>query len=453
MEKKQQRTIMAVVITTAFITTFTGSALNLSIPDIGRQFDISAGLAGWLITGYTLAVAAFSVPSGRIADVTGRKTVLAAGIMIFTVCCIAAVFSMSVFMLLAARILQGAGAAMIFSTNTAVLISSFPEKKRGRVLGCSMAATYAGLSAGPALGGFLNYNFGWKSIFILTGVLGAAAFFAAAFGIRGEKREPRVHSLDLKGNLLYVTFIVFLMYGLSETGKGVLPILLAVLGAVFGVLFVVRESKSRDPAVNVAMFREKPGYAFSNISALLNYGATFAIGYLVSIYLQVIMGFSSQSAGFIMISQPAMMAALSPLAGKFSDRLSPFRMASAGMAFCAAGTGILIFAGPDTGLAPVFAALIVSGFGFSLFSSPNTNAVMSFVKEEDYGVASSILATMRSVGNTLSMVIVTAIINGFMDGVTLSEAPPDVLIKVTRISFAVFTAVCTGGIFLSLKRK
>ena len=127
MEKKQQRTIMAVVITTAFITTFTGSALNLSIPDIGRQFDISAGLAGWLITGYTLAVAAFSVPSGRIADVTGRKTVLAAGIMIFTVCCIAAVFSMSVFMLLAARILQGTGAAMIFSTNTAVLISSFPE--------------------------------------------------------------------------------------------------------------------------------------------------------------------------------------------------------------------------------------------------------------------------------------------------------------------------------------
>ena len=453
MEKKQQRTIMAVVITTAFITTFTGSALNLSIPDIGRQFDISAGIAGWLITGYTLAVAAFSVPSGRIADVTGRKTVLAAGIMIFTVCCIAAVFSMSVFMLLAARILQGTGAAMIFSTNTAVLISSFPEEKRGRALGCSMAATYAGLSAGPALGGFLNYNFGWRSIFILTGVLGAAAFFAAAFGIRREKPEPRSRSLDFKGNLLYAAFIVFLMYGLSETGKGVLPILIAVLGVVFGVLFAVRESRIPDPAVKLAMFREKPGYAFSNISALLNYGATFAIGYLVSIYLQVVMGFSSQSAGFIMIAQPAMMAVLSPLAGKFSDRLSPFRMASAGMAFCAAGTGILIFAGTDTGLAPVIAALLVSGFGFSLFSSPNTNAVMSFVKEEDYGVASSILATMRSVGNTLSMVIVTVIFNGFMEGVTLADASPDVLIKVTRISFAVFTAVCTAGIFLSLKRK
>lgn len=162
MEKNQQRAIITVVIITAFITTFTGSALNLSVPDIGDQFGVSAGTVGWLITGYTLAVAAFSVPLGRLADITCRKTVLVAGIVIFVVCCAAAVFSVSMVMLLAVRIIQGIGASMIFSTNTAVLISAFPGERRGRVLGYSLASTYVGLSAGPVIGGFLNYNFGWK---------------------------------------------------------------------------------------------------------------------------------------------------------------------------------------------------------------------------------------------------------------------------------------------------
>ena len=179
-EKTQQRITVAVVVITAFITTFTGSALNLSVPDIGAQFGVSANFVGWLVTGYTLAVAAFSVPLGRLADITCRKTVLVTGIIIFVACCIAAVFSVSMTMLLAVRIVQGIGAAMIFSTNTAILISVFPGNMRGRVLGYSLAATYTGLSAGPVVGGFLNYNLGWRSIFILTGVLGIAALLAAA---------------------------------------------------------------------------------------------------------------------------------------------------------------------------------------------------------------------------------------------------------------------------------
>ena len=451
MDKSKQRTIIAVVIITAFITTFTGSALNLSIPDIGEEFGVNAGLVGWLVTGYTLAVAAFSVPLGRLADITCRKTVLVTGIVIFVACCIAAVFSMSMIMLLAVRIVQGIGAAMIFSTNTAVLISAFPEEMRGRVLGYSLASTYVGLSAGPVIGGFLNYNLGWKSIFILTGALGAIAFFAALLKLPREKAELRGKRFDLAGNLMYVAFIVLLMYGLSEIGTGIAAAASAVMGAALGVLFVRHEAKAQEPAVDVIMFKENSGYAFSNISAMLNYGATFAVSYLISIYLQVVMGYSSQTAGLIMISQPIIMAALSPVTGRFSDKLSPFKMSSMGMAFCAAGTCIFIFIGQNTPLAVIIAALIVTGFGFSLFSSPNTNAVMSCVQKEDYGVASSILATMRSIGNTLSMVIVTVIVTGFIADIPLAEAPVHVLVKVIRISFSVFTGICTVGIFISLK--
>lgn len=454
----EQKVVIAVVVITAFVTTFTGSALNLSVPDIGEQFGVSANFVGWLVTGYTLAVAAFSVPLGRLADITCRRTVLVTGIIIFVACCIAAVFSVSMTMLLGVRILQGIGAAMIFSTNTAILISAFPGNMRGRVLGYSIAATYTGLSAGPVVGGFLNHNLGWRSIFILTGVLGAAALIIAVMKLPKQESEDKKKPFDALGNATFVAFIVLIMYGLSEIGSSgmgsvMISIALTVLGMLFGVLFVRHELKIPEPAVNVRLFRENIGYAFSNLSALLNYSATFAISYLISIYLQVVMGYSSQTAGLIMIFQPAVMAVLSPAAGRISDRVSPFKMSSLGMIFCAAGACIFIFVHEGTSLFLIILALIITGLGFSLFSSPNTNAVMSCVEKEDYGVASSILATMRSIGHTMSMVIVTIIVTKYMGNAALADAEPATLVKVIHTSFIIFTIICGVGAFISLKRK
>lgn len=447
------RMTVLTVVMTAFITTFTGSALNLSIPDIGEEMGADAGFVGWLITGYTLAVAAFSVPAGRLADITCRKTVLVWGLVIFEASCLAAMVSVSMAMLLTARIAQGIGASMIFSTNTAVLISAFPENLRGKVLGYSLASTYVGLSAGPVAGGFLNHNFGWRSVFIFTGILGIGALIAACSGLASEKAENREKSMDIKGCVLYCVFIVLLMYGLSEAGKGSWTPAAALVGAAFGAVFVVHELRADDPAVNVRLFTENRGYGFSNLAALMNYGATFAISYLISIYLQVAAGYSSQTAGLIMISQPVVMAALSPAAGRLSDRFSPFGMSSAGMALCAMGTCIFIFTDEDTELWIIIAALVITGLGFALFSSPNTNAVMSCVKKEDYGVASSVLATMRSIGHTLSMVTVTVIVTALAPGAQLADVAADTLIKIINVSFTVFAAICAAGVFISLKRK
>ena len=458
-EKDLRRAVITVVVITAFITTFTGSALNLSIPDIGSQFGASAGRMGWLVSGYTLSVAAFSVPFGRLADITSRRNVLIAGIALFVACCIAALLSGSMAMLLISRVMQGVGAAMIFSTNTAVLISAFPGEQRGRALGYSLASTYVGLSAGPVIGGALNHNFGWRSIFVFIGILGVVALAAALMKLPAEKRtEPHSpgagrRSFDAAGNVIYMISIFLLMYGLSEAGNGAVYIAVAAAGAAAGIIFVSHEMKSADPVVDIRLFRENKGYAFSNLSAMLNYGATFAISYLISIYLQVVMGYSSQTAGLIMIFQPLIMALLSPVAGRLSDRFSPFRMSSLGMALCAAGTFMFIFTGLQTHLVFIIASLVVTGLGFAMFSSPNTNAVMSCVEKEDYGVASSILATMRSIGHTFSMVIVTITVTVLASDMALADVPADVLIKVIRVSFIVFTAICIAGVFISLKRE
>lgn len=451
--EKEQKTTIFVVITTAFITTFTGSALNLSIPDMGQYFHVSASFVGWLVTAYMLTVAALSVPFGRIADLTCRKRILVIGILIFSLSSAAAVFGFSMWMLILLRITQGIGGAMIFSTNTAVLISAFPGKERGKVLGYSIASTYVGLSAGPVAGGFLNYNLGWRSIFAVTAAISIIVLVIAWSKLPGSDCEHKERGFDIPGNVLYIGMIVLTMYGLSELRMQLLPIALLVCGLALGVIFVIHELKTADPVVQVRIFKQNIAYSFSNLAALLNYGATFAIGYLMSIYLQVVMGYSSQAAGLILIVQPGLMAVLSPYAGRLSDRISPFKLASFGMGLCAAGVLICAFVGLKTPLWAVIAALTITGIGFAFFSSPNTNAVMACVEQQDYGVASSILATMRSIGHTSSMVIVTVIVGRYMGNKALTDAEPALLIKTMHTAFLIFAVICTAGVFISLKRK
>lgn len=452
--EKEQKTTIFVVVTTTFITTFTGSALNLSIPDMGSDFHASAGSVGWLITAYMLTVSALSVPFGRIADLTGRKRILVTGILIFSLSSAGAVFGFSMWMLILLRIAQGIGGAMIFSTNTAVLISSFSEKDRGKVLGYSIASNYVGLSAGPVAGGFLNYHLGWRSIFVLTALAG---FTVLAIAWRKLPKDQSAAGSDMgydaAGNLFYIGMIVLTMYGLSEFALRPAPLAITAGGLVMGLLFIWHELKIKSPVIQLRIFKNDPAYSFSNLAALINYGAVFAVGYLMSVYLQVVMGCSSQTAGIILIVQPALMAVLSPYTGRLSDRRSPFKLASLGMGICAAGVLMFAFVGETAPLWKIIGALLVTGTGFAFFSSPNTNAVMACVQQEDYGVASSVLATMRSIGHTTGMVIVTLTVSHYMGRQAMDSAPPELLVKTMHCDFLIFAAACAAGAILSLKKS
>ena len=451
--KNSQMATILVVIITAFITTFTGSALNLSIPAMGSEFHASATLIGYIVTGYILAAAVLAVPFGRLADLTGRKRILVVGIFIFALCSGGSAFAKTIVMLIVLRIVQGIGAAMIFSTNTAVLISAFSPEKRGKVLGYSIASTYIGLSAGPVVGGLLNHYFGWRSIFIVTFAVSLIVFIIAARKLPNAKPQCEDQEFDILGNVLYIGMITLIMFGLSAVSTLFYAKYLIAAGIVLFLLFIKHELRTKSPIVELRLFSSNIGYTFSNLAALLNYGATFALGYLLSIYLQVALGFDSQISGLILISQPLMMAILSPYAGRLSDRISPFKLASFGMGLCALGLFSFIFISEHYPFPLIILNLVVVGIGFAFFSSPNTNAVMACVEKQDYGVASSILATMRSIGHSLSMAVVTFIVAKQMGDVTLAEADPDLLIQTMHISFIVFTCVCTVGIFISLKRK
>ena len=455
MEKiREKSSVIYVSVITSFITTFMGSALNLSVPALEKEFHVSAGTVSWAITIYMLTCASFAVPFGRLGDRVERRRILYMGILIFSISSAAAVFSAGIGFFLAARIMQGIGASMIFSTNIAILVGAFDEDMRGKVLGYSTCATYVGLSAGPVAGGILNYNFGWRSVFIATAIVSAVAFCVAFFRLPySKKTEFERKPADLAGNILFVISVILLMYGISSLRQGRVSLFILGSGIASFIVFIYRESKARNPLVDLKIFRDNPSFLLLNLAAMINYGANFVMSYMLSVYLQIIKGMTSQLAGVILVTNTAVMAVLSPYMGKLSDRLSPSKLSALGMSLCAAS--LFIFSGltQDTSTAKIIFTLALSGAGLALFSAPNTNAVMSCVKKEDYGVASSILSTMRSMGHSSAMALATAIIGLYMGTESMTSAQPDSIMTTVHVIFSLFAALCILGIFMAIRRK
>lgn len=451
--KDNKKTVLLVGVFTSFITAFAGSALNLAVPAMGVYFNMGAAAVGWIVTSYMLCVAAFSVPFGKIADSKGRIKVLFLGIALFGITSFACVFMGSAAGIIAMRALQGIGAAMIFATNMPIVISAFPASERGKTIGIVTTGVYVGLAAGPVLGGILNSNFGWKAIFIFAGLVSVIAFAVAGVSLRKAEEEISDEKFDVKGNIIYIIMITGIIYGLTSLSSLKFGWILIILGLVSGVIFVYVELKAINPMIDVRLFAEDRIYSLSNIATLLNYCASYALGYLVSIYMQVGMGMSSQAAGLVLIAQPICMAMLSAKMGKLSDTVSPQKLASLGMGIYAVSIASFIFCRVDTPIWLIVIVLCIAGTGMAVFSSPNTNVIMSRVSPAKFGVANSILSTMRTTGQATGMAIITVIVSSTLGNVSLYDILPEDLIRTMRISFAVFTVLCSAGIFTSLQRN
>ena len=445
------RVILAVTTIGAFVTPFMGASLNIALPAIGREFAMSAVYLAWVATIYILATAAFLVPFGTIADIYGRKKIYVAGTIVFSASTLACGLAQSGLWLLAFRGLQGVGSALIFGTGVAILTAGYPPDKRGRALGINVAAVYVGLSAGPLLGGVLTERFGWRSIFFVTFVLGLAVVGITLWKVKDEWRTPAKGRFDLAGSLIYAAALVAITWGLSE-----LPALRGALvlaaGAVGILLFIRWELYATAPVLDMRLFRHNRVFAFSNLAALISYSATFAVGFLMSLYLQEITALTPETAGLVLMAQPILMAAFSPFAGRISDHLEPRIVASAGMALTAVALLAFSFLGPNTSLAYIIPFLAVLGFGLALFSSPNTNTIMSSVSPEFYGVASATTATMRMLGQMMSMALALLL---FALTIGRAEITPEVhgaFLVAVRVTFALSTGLCVLGTVASLAR-
>ncbi len=443
--------VLFIATLSSFLTPFMASSINIALPSIENEFPMDAVLLSWVATSYLLASAMFLVPFGRIADIHGRKKIFTYGILIFTVSSFLSAISTSAFVLILFRILQGIGSAMIFATGIAIVTSAFPKEERGKALGINVAAVYSGLFLGFSAGGALTQHFGWQSIFLANVPLGLIIIIFILWKLKGEWAEAKGEKFDLTGSIIYSLTLVAIMYGFSllpaKPGAGL------ILMGVFGALsFVKWEMKVNNPVFDIALFRNNLVFAFSNLAALINYSATFAVSFLLSLYLQYIKGLSPQDAGLILVSQYVVMAVFSPFAGRLSDRIEPRMVASIGMTLTVIGLFLFTFLTEDTTLEFIIASLILLGFGLALFSSPNTNAIMSSVETRFYGVASATLSTMRLTGQMLSMGIAMLIFAIYIGKVRITSEYYPLFLESMKIAFLIFAALCFAGIFASLAR-
>lgn len=435
----------------SFASSFMASSVNIALPSIGMEFAIDAVLLSWVTTSYVLALAMLLVPFGRLGDIYGRKKLFVYGTSLFALSSLLSALSSSAAMLVSFRALQGVGGAMFIGAIVAILTSVFPTEERGEAFGANVAAVYLGLSLGPFLGGVLTQNFGWRSVFLAGVPPGLAASLLSSLKLKGEWVGDKGKAFDFAGSALYSLSLLALIYGFSSLPSA-LAARLIFAGALGILAFVWWESKVGSPVLDLSLFRGNRPFSFSNLAALIGYTSTFAVTFLLSLYLQYVKGLTPQTAGLILISQPVMMATFSPLAGKLSDRVEPRDVSSIGIGLTAASLLALTFLNEKTSLKLIIASLILLGLGFAFFSSPNTNAAMASVERKFYGVAAAALGTMRSAGQTLSMGVATLMLATYLGRVQITPAHYSAFLEGVNAAFAVFAALCFAGALVSIAR-
>lgn len=446
-----QRTILTVAALASFMGPFLISAVNIALPAIEKEFSLNAITLSWIVTAYLLSSAVFLLPVGRVADLVGNVRVFKWGVVLFALTTFLCAISPNGGLLIAMRVFQGFGAAMTMTTGAPILISAFPPSERGKVLGINVASVYLGLAAGPVIGGILTQQWGWRSVFYMASFLGALSVVLSFLKLKDFQPVKNGSKIDLIGTLYYAFSLFALVYGSSNLGKNFGWPLLAI-GLVFLILFVWQSRRSANPIFEIALFTKNKLFAFSNIAALINYSATASIVFLMSLFLQKVKGLTPQQAGMILIAQPIIMALVSPLAGRLSDKIEPRKLASTGMFLNSTGLFMLAFVNGNTPEYIIIMILLLMGLGFGIFSSPNMNTIMSSVEKKQLGIASGTAATMRIIGQMVSMTIVMLIFSVMFNGAKISGVANDLFISSAQLAFLIFSVMCLIGVWFSYVR-
>jgi EmrB/QacA subfamily drug resistance transporter len=404
--------VIALVCVGMFMTTLDASIVNIGLPAIARAFGTPLnGTIEWVIIGYLLVIAALLLTVGRLSDMVGRTPIWTAGLAIFTLGSVVCGAAPSLRLLIAARALQGIGAALILAVSTAILIESVPPTERGHALGWSAGAVAIGFSAGPTLGGLLTEYLSWRWIFYVNVPIGVGAIIATrrilprtAGGQRGR--------FDPAGALLLGIGLAAINLGLSFgvewgwTSFGVLGSLALGVGAL--VAATVVEQRVAEPLIDLGLFRNRV-FASALVSLTFSMLAAFSISFLLPFYFEELRGFSTARSGLLLTPLALTQAVISPTAGAAADRLGSRWLAPLGLAVLSGGLLLLAQLDTTSSTWDVTWRLVVAGIGQGLFFSPNTRALMDAAPATEQGQASGLLATGRVAGQALSVALTGAI--------------------------------------------
>ncbi|MDR2146958.1 MAG: MFS transporter [Tannerella sp.] len=449
---KDRYKILTVICLAATLVPFASNSINLALKDIATDLRMDAVSLSWVVTILMIPSAVLQIPFGKSGDRFGRKKLLLTGVVLFALASLGCIFVRNGDLLLVMRFIQGIGSAMLSGVSVAIITNIFSREERGKAIGIQTATVYLALSAGPVLGGMLTHYFGWRSIFIATACMGALSAVGILLFIKGDWKEEKEAKFDWTGMVIYTVAIVGILWGFSQLPdyKGFIA---TAVGLLAMLLFVYYEKKESLPMFDMNMFLSNRVFRMSLFAALINYAATFAVTFLLSLYLQYVKGFDPQKAGWILLAQPIAMMLLSPVAGRWSDKTDAGKIATLGMAIIAVCLVVLLLVTPETPVYLLIIVLLILGAGFALFSSPNMNVIMSSVEKRFIGTASATAGTMRLVGQAISMGITMMMISVFIGKTQISIEVYPLLMKCLRYTFIIFIALCCFGVYFSMARK
>ncbi|MCF8360095.1 MAG: MFS transporter [Prolixibacteraceae bacterium] len=436
----------------SFMNPFMLAAVNIGLPDIQESFNCSGTALSWVTNSFLLANAIVLLPISKVADWWGRVKIFKTGLYLFTLFSLLIAFSPTLSSLLILRALQGIGSAFMHVTGIAIITSVYPPQKRGTALGLNIGAVYAGLTLGPFVGGFLTHLGGWAYIFFASVPLGILAIFFAHATLKNEHVKTNFKNFDFKGSIVYALAIFGFVFGGGKITT-VTGITIFVVSLFLIFLFFNTEKKQANPVLNIGLLQSNKMFTYSNLAALIHYSASFAISFMLSLYLQFSQGLSPRDAGLILAIQPIVMVITAPLTGRLSDKIRPGLLATIGMLLTFTGLVSLTLFNNSTPIGAVSAILFVLGLGFGFFSSPNTNAIMGSVSRKNYGIASGTSATMRVLGQTLSMMVATLVITILIGQAKIGAENLGNFLLSMKICFGFFALLCLPGVFFSIYRS
>lgn len=446
MESKNLLLLICTVL--SFFTVFAVNAVTIVIPSIAAEFGMSNIVQNWVTIIFLLVVAVLSVPAGQISGKFGLKRVTILSIVLFIIISIVNVLVTSQEQFLICRFVLGISLAFINVTSMAMIVNVFPPEERGKALGINITGVYIGLSLSPVIGGILNYNLGWRSV-VLFGVPFLFVILALLLTRIDEEWSSFENiPLDVKGSITYGIGIVLFMYGFTILNTQ-LGIILTILGIIILVAFALIELRQNNPVFDIRFFKNHK-FLSANFASLCAYLATYAVTTILNYHLQYIKGFDSQTAGIILLVAPLCQVVLAPIAGRLSDKFVPQILAAIGMGLGTISLFLFTSLDASTSMEFLIVSMIVYGIGFGLFSPPNTNVIMGSVPPKDTSVASAAVATMRTVGQAMSMGILTLVFAFVMGNVPIIEQYYPLLIQSCQLTCLICVVLCILSVFASL---